>query len=311
MGQFFFFALLIITLLAGAFAYFAPKQPPINPVGFVMDQSGYSSVETLNRKRTQQLSMKTRNGLMQMRKQMDDMAQAQSKFLDIIKDQQQVLENASKDAYDVMLEAQKASWKNDHDILRLKELTSQMQDEQRLLVTNGKGLVALNDQITQGRQQISDQIDLAKVNTETSLSTLQQHYDTLNYQASGLFHKVVRRDQQVRDQMNKTQDQLRDLVNSAANNSALQQQNIKDSIRLMLDKEREDMIKLADSEERSRNLLKDAQERQADAKERLNDSLQRSKDLIEEERQKAQDQKEMMRQRIEDQKQRIQDQQNR
>ena len=286
MGQFFFFSLLIITLLAGAFAYFAPKQPPINPVGFVMDQSGYSSVETRNRKHTQQLSMTTKNGLMRMRKQIDDMAQAQSKFLDIIKDQQQVLENASKDAYDVMLEVQKISGKNDHDILRLKELTSQMQDEQHLLVANGKDLVALNDQITQGRQQISDQIDFAKVNTETSLSTLQQHYDTLNHQASGLFHKVARRDQQVRDQMNKTQDQLRDLVNNAANNSALQQQNVKDHIRTMLDKEHENMLKLADTEEKNRNLLQ-------------------------EERQKAQDQQEVMQQRIEDQRQRIQDQKNR
>ena len=77
MGQFFFFSLLIITLLAGAFAYFVPKQPPLNPVGFVMDQSGYSSVETRNRKHTQQLSMTTKNGLMRMRKQIDDMAQAQ------------------------------------------------------------------------------------------------------------------------------------------------------------------------------------------------------------------------------------------
>jgi hypothetical protein len=286
MGQFFFFSLLIITLLAGAFAYFVPKQPPLNPVGFVMDQSGYNSVETLNRKHTQKLSMTTRNGLMQMRKQMDDMAQAQNKFLNMIQDQQQVLENANKDAYDVMLEVQKISGKNDHDILRLKELTSQMQDEQRLLVTNGKDLVALNDQITQGRQRISDQIDFAKVNTETSLSTLQQHYDTLNHQASGLFHKVNRRDQQVRDQMNKTQDRLRDLVNSAANNSALQQQNVKDHIRIMLDKEHENMLKLADTEEKNRSLLQ-------------------------EERQKAQDQQEVMQQRIEDQRQRIQDQQNR
>ena len=161
-----------------------------------------------------------------------------------------------------------------------------MQDEQHLLVANGKDLVALNDQITQGRQQISDQIDFAKVNTETSLSTLQQHYDTLNHQASGLFHKVARRDQQARDQMNKTQDQLRDLVNNAANNSALQQQNVKDHIRTMLDKEHENMLKLADTEEKNRNLLQ-------------------------EERQKAQDQQEVMQQRIEDQRQRIQDQKNR
>ena len=237
-----------------------PNSPPINPMGFVMDQSGYNSVETLNRKRIQQLSMTTRNGLIQIRKQMDDMAQAQNKFLDTIQYQQQVLENASKDASDIMLEAQGISGKNNNDILRLKDLTSQMQDEQRLLVAHGKDLIALNDQITQSRQWISDQIDLAKVNTETSLSTLQQHYDMLNHQASVFFHKVVRHDQEARDQMDKIQGQLSDLVNNAASDSALQQQNIKDRIRRMLAKEHEDMLKLADSEERNRDLLKDAQE---------------------------------------------------
>ena len=186
-----------------------------------------------------------------------------------------------------------------------------MQDDQRLLVAHGKDLIALNDQITQSRQWISDQIDLAKVNTDISLSTLQQHYAVLNHQASVFFHKVARHDREVRDQMDKMQDQLSDLVNNAANNSALQQQNIKDRIRRMLDKEHENMIKLADSEERNRDLLRDEQEKHADFQEQLNDSLQQSQDLIDEERQKAQDQQEMMRQRIEDQKQRIQDRQNR
>ena len=296
MGQFFFFALLIITLLAGALAYFVPKHPIKNPVGFAMDQSGYNSMETLNRKHIQQLSMTTRNGLIQIRKQMDDMAQAQNKFLDTIQDQQQVLESASKDASDIMLEAQKISGKGSNDILRLKEVTSQMQDEQRLLVAHGKDLVAINDQITQSRQWISDQIDLAKINTGASLSTLQQRYSMLKNQAAGFSDKAVGYNKAVGNQMDRIQDHLNELANNAAHGTE-QQRSAKEHIRRMLAKEREDRIKLADSEEKSRNLLKDAQER--------------SRDLIDEERQKAQDQQEMMRQRIEDQRQRIQDQQNR
>jgi hypothetical protein len=298
MGQFFFFALLIITLLAGALAYFVPKHPIRNPVEFAMDQSGYNSMETLNRKHIQQLSMTTRNGLIQIRKQMDDMAQAQNKFLDTIQDQQQVLENTTKDASDIMLEAQEISGKgsNDNDILRLKEVTSKMQDEKRLLVANGKDLVALNNQITQSRQWISDQIDLAKINTETSLSALQQRYSMLKNQAAGFSDKAVGYNQAVGNQMDRIQDHLNELANNAAHGTE-QQRSAKEHIRRMLAKEREDRIKLADSEEKSRNLLKDAQER--------------SRDLIDEERQKAQDQQEMMRQRIEDQRQRIQDQQNR
>jgi hypothetical protein len=248
---------------------------------------------------------------MQIRRQMDDVAQAQNNFLDTLQDQQAVLENARKDANDIMLEAKAVPGRNDNDILRLKDLTAQMQDEQRLLVVNGKELIALNDQITQSRQWISDQIDLDKVDTDISLSTLQQHYAVLNHQASVFFHKVTRHDRAIRDQMDKIQGQMNDLVNNAANDSALQQQNIKDRIRRMLAKEHENMLKLADSEERNRNLLRDEEEKLADLQEQLNDSLQRSRDLMDEERQKAKDQQEMMRQRMEDMKQQMQDRQNR
>ena len=75
-------------------------------MGLMMDKSGYNSEETFNSKRTQQLNMTMRNGLIQIRRQMDDMAQEQNKFLDTIQDQQQVLENTSKEASDIMLQAQ-------------------------------------------------------------------------------------------------------------------------------------------------------------------------------------------------------------
>ena len=311
MGQFIIFALMMVVLFAGIFAYFVPSQKAATPLGFIMDKSGDNSQETSNSKTTKQLNVTMRNGLIQIRRQMDDVARAQNKFLDTIQDQQEVLENAGKDANDIMLQAQAISGKNDMDILRLKDLTSQMQDEQRLLVVNGKDLIALNDQITQSRQWISDQIDLDKVNTDISLSTLQQHYAVLNHRASVFFHKVIRHDQEVRDQMDRIQGQMNDLVNNAANNSALQQQNIKDHIRRMLAKEHENMLKLADTEERNRNLLKDEEQKLADFQEQLNDSLQRSRDLMDEEHQKAQNQQEMMRQRMEDLKQQMQDRQNR
>jgi hypothetical protein len=288
MGKTALFILFIITLLAGAFFYFAPKQPVVTPVGFMMDQSGYNSVETINHKRTQHLNMITKNGLIQIRRHMDDIAQEQNKFLDTIQYQQQVLENATKEASDIMRKAQEMSG-NNNDILRLKDLTSQMQNDQLLLVANGKDLIALNDQITQSRQWLSDQTDLTKANTETSLDTLKQHYNALNHQASAFFHKVLRHDQEVRDRMNKIQGQLSDLVDNAANNGVLQQQNVKDRIQHMLEEEHENMLKLVDSEEGNRNLLRDEQDKLADSQDQLNDSLQRSRDLIDEEHQKAQD----------------------
>jgi hypothetical protein len=312
MGQFIFFALFVITLLVGAFAYFAPLQKPVNPVKFMMDNSGYTQEESTNRKRTQQLNMTTSSGLIQIHKQMDDLAVVQNKFLDTIQDQQQVLQNTGKEASDIMLLTQQEGEKGDKDILKLKALASEMQDEQRLLVAHGQELLVLNDQLTKSRQWIADQVDLANINNESSLNALQQRYTMLKDQASGFFDKVTQHNQEVRDRMTKMQDQLNDLANNASSDSvAMQQQNIKERIAHMLDKERADMVKLADNEDASQSLMNDSKQHLEDSKELLNVSLQRSQDLIEDERQKAEDQQEISQQRVADQMQRIQDQRNR
>ena len=303
MGQAVLSILFIIALLAGASVYFVSQQPVLSPMEFMMDQSGDDSVETLNHQRTEHLTMTTRNGLTQIRRHIDEITQGQNKFLDTIQYQQQVLANTSKEVSDIMRKVQGISGKNNNDMLRLKDLMSQMQEDQRFLVARGQDLIALNDQITQNRQWISDQIDLAEVDTQPPLSPLQQHYAALNHQASVFFHKVARHEREARDRIYKMQDQLRDLVNNAANNSIFQQQDIKDHIQRMLEEDHENMLKLADSEERNGNLLRDEREKLADSKEQLNDSRQRFQDLIDEERQKAQDQQEMQQQ--------IQDRQNR
>ena len=106
-------------------------------------------------------------------------------------------------------------------------------------------------------------------------------------------------------------DQLNGLVNNAAFDSAVQQQNTKEHIRSMMDKEHSDMLKLAETQERSKDLLKDAQNNLVASKELFNDKLQQTKDKIAQERQNAQDRNEISRQRVEDQMQRLRDQQNR
>lgn len=291
MGQLIFFSLFIISLLAGAFAYFAPLQKPFNPLGYFMHNSGYESEETTNHKRIQKLNMSTSKGLLKIRKEMDDIALEQNKFLDMIQDQQKILENA------------------DRDLLRLNALTTEMQDQQRLLVAHGQDLISLNNQLTKNRQWIADQLDLVNLNNDISLQQLQQRYTLLQNQAAGFFDKVSQHNQEVRDRMDKMKDRLNDLANNAAYDSAVQQQSSKETIERMLDKEHEDMIKLADSEDRSRSLLKDAQQNFSNSKELFNDSLQQTQSLIEDERQKEQDQLWVNQQRIADQRQRSLDQQ--
>jgi len=311
MGQFIFFAIFIIALLAGAFAYFTPMQKPINPVKFMMENSGYSDEELHNRKRTQELNVTMSNGLIQIKRKMINLALEQTRLKDMIQNQQQVLKSTGKDAEDILLMTQQEAGKGNNDILQLKALAAEMQDEQRILVARGQELLVLNDQLTKSRQWIADQVNAANINNESSLQSLQQRYMMLNNQASGLFDKVSQHNQTVRDQMIKLQGQMKPLSNNTADDSALQQQNLKQRVGDMLDKVHENISKLADSEEKSRDQMSDLQQNLADSKEALNNSLRQSQDLIENESQNAQEQKINNQQRVADQLQILKDQQNR
>ena len=225
MGQLIFFTVFILAVIAGLFAYFAPSQKPINPVQFMMDKSGYTSEVTTNTKRTQQLNMSTSRGIMEIRKQMDNLAVEQDKLLDAIKDQEQVLANANKAAANIMLEAQHGG--GDKDILRLKALMDQMQDEQHLLVTHGQDLIALKNQLTKSRQWVADQIDLSNINNGNSLRDLQEHNAMLKDQSSDNFDQVNQHNKDlIADEKQKEEDQ-----------KSINQQRIEDQIQRLKDQQ--------------------------------------------------------------------------
>ena len=307
MIQVIFIALLLVTLLAGSYINYSSSQKNLNPVKFMMDNSGYSNLQTLNLKKTQNINMRTNRGIVQIRRQIDDLALEQNKFLDSIQDQKQILKNANRDAANILQTAQKQGGRGNKDILRLEALSSEIQDEQRLLIARGQNLVFLNDQLTKKRHLIAEQIDLGKINDESSMRMLQQRYSLLNDQAVGLFDLMAQHDQDVRDRLNMIQGKLHDLANVAYIDQD-QQQGVKESIQRMLGREQEDMLRLAQNEDRGRNLFLDARENISESKELLNDSLQRTKDTVQEERQRQEDQMDIIKQRIADQEQRIQDQ---
>lgn len=290
MAQFIFFTLFIVALIVGAFSYYTPKHP-VTPFKFMMENSGLKMVEVSNRKRIQAFNITNDRGLIKIRGQMQDIALEQNRFLDTLQDQQQLLKNSSKQAADIMLDAQLASEKGDKDILQLKALAMEMQNEQRLLVAHGEDLITLGNQLTQSRQWVANQIELAHIGNGTSLPDLQHHYALFRNQANTFFDKVSQHNQEVHDQITRMHGQLHGLVNNAAFLSAIQEQNTKEQIGLMLDKEREEMLQLADSTAST------------------SESMQQSRDKIEDERQNAQDQQEEGKERVADQMQRMQDQQ--
>ena len=88
MGQFIFFALFVIALIAGIYSYLTPAQRNIDPMKFVMQSSGYNSQQSLNYKRIQELNLTNSKGLIQVHTLMDNLAIKQDKLQGMINDQQ-------------------------------------------------------------------------------------------------------------------------------------------------------------------------------------------------------------------------------
>jgi hypothetical protein len=193
MIQLIFLSLLVITLLAGGIAYFSPSKKPMNPLQFMMDNTGYTQEQVINQKRTEEINLTTDEGVVKVHKLMDDLATQQSKFLDLLKEQQRILEGAGKNASDVLKSAKKQGGKDDKDILQLEALTSQIQDSQRLMVQQGQALVNMNNQLMKNRKWMAEQSDIARINTESSLRSSQSRYDSLNGHANELYNAVKER----------------------------------------------------------------------------------------------------------------------
>ncbi len=308
MIQVIFFALLIVSLIAGAFTYFAPTPKPINPLKTLMDDTGFTASETTNTKRSQEINVTTSAGIMQVRKQMDDLAVVQQDFLKGLQDQQQILNNTTKDATDVLLAAKKQGAVADKDILQLEAVTSQIQDKQRLLIAQGQDLVAMNDQLSQNRQLLADQADYADFYTESILKKLRNRNAQLKAQAADMIDRRYAYDQELKESLARMHEQLQEFVNTTEFSSKVQEQVIKDRIRRMLDKEHEDGLKLAEIISHTKELLMEAHQKAVDAKELSSDAQLRAQELIDEDKQKADDEQAMIQQRMDDQRQRMQDQ---
>ena len=255
MIQVVFLTLLIVALLAGALTYFSPSPKPIRPLHYLMEDTGYDAMDTSNKKSTQQINMKTDKGIIQMRAEMENISLAQNKFLDTLEDQQQILSNAGKGISDLIMETQQeGAPDNSRDVLQLKTVVAQMQDEQRLLIANGQQLVGLNAQLTKNRQWVADQINYANIITNDAMRTLQNRNDTIKVQAAEFFDKMYAYHQEMRDRMARMRQQLNDLANAGYENKAREKM-IKGHIQQMLQKTHEDMRKLDVIQENNKDLF--------------------------------------------------------
>ena len=187
MGQFTLFTLFVITLMIGAFAYFFPKQQATSPWQVMSDKRDDGMMGEDITKKSQQLNITTNAGNVQINREIDDLTRQQKSLEDMIKDEQVVLDSTSKEISDI---SKKANAKTNLDILKLKVLGQELQNEKHLLVEHGQQLIALNNEITKKRKLLSEQRDEVNINTDSTLQSLQGHDASLNDKADLLFDNV-------------------------------------------------------------------------------------------------------------------------
>jgi hypothetical protein len=202
MGQLIFLTVLIFVFITGAYSYLSPPPKAVLPIKDVMDEGGFDSLESLNIKKIEELNITTSGGLTQIRSVADSLSQQEEGLEGMINSEQQVLIDTGKKIYDI---TKKADGKSGIDVLRLKSLGQQLQDDQHLLMAHGQSLIELNNQLIKTRQWLAQKSELIAANNEALLHLQQQNNALLNDQASALFDKVK---QDNNDTMQRTQDSI-------------------------------------------------------------------------------------------------------
>jgi len=202
MGQSFLFILFVITLMVGIFTFFSPKQQGLRPLPSMADKRNDEMMGETVTKESKQLSMTTNEGVVQISKEVDGLSREKKDLEDVINDEQLALDNINKEIVDISKQADR---KSDSDILRLKALGQELQNEKILLVAHGRQLIALSDQLDKKRKLLAQQRDAVNINTDSTLRSLKDHDVSANDQAAVLFD-------QVKDQNNDAMQHTKDLI---------------------------------------------------------------------------------------------------
>jgi hypothetical protein len=190
-GQFIFFTLFFMTLFAGVFFYFSPKeQPYLNPIPTVMGNNEYDPAETEDSSTNeyQQLNVTTNKGMVEIRRQIDGITDVQKKLIETIDYDQQVLNKTNTEISDIL---KQVNGKTDIDALKMKALGLELQNEQQLLVARGQSLIAFNNQLTKNRKWLLEQGKVLNFNNEASFRLLQQNNDMLNDRSATFFDGIT------------------------------------------------------------------------------------------------------------------------
>jgi len=231
MGQSTIFFLFSIMLIAVLYARFHQKQVALNPLTSVTENSFDDSATGSNLIKVQQMNVTTIGGIVAFHRRAQDLTREQKKLVDMINSEQQILNNTKKQIADI---SQQIKEKSGMDILQIKALGAQLQDDQQLLVAHGQALVALNGQLIKNRQLLAEEMDLVNINSQSNLNSSQDHHTSLNDQSAVLLEKVA---QQNNDSLRHAQDLIDEEHQKAQDQQQLSQQRVADQMQRLQDRQ--------------------------------------------------------------------------
>ena len=125
----------------------------------------------------------------------------------MLQDREDALKDEDKRVNGILREARR---NNDKDLLSIEALSSDIQNQERLLVQHGQYLLTLNDQLAANRKMVAQKVDISKINTDASLQSIEQRNNLLQSQSTSNLQSVADHNQQIRDHMDNIEQKLDD-----------------------------------------------------------------------------------------------------
>ena len=220
-------------------------------------------------------------------------------FTQYIKDQQQYLEDSQLQMSSLTQSIKdKLDRSSNMDLLRLRDLMKQYQDQNSLLIEHGKELIRFNQEQMNLRQKLVQDRTLASMESNSGRDRFMQNLrENLERQRDLMSQRVTENDalsdriQQIKDQTQK----MHDSVALKENPQFLEKlKDISEKTKSVLDRVKEQRERLQDMNQRN---LADI----SLMKEKMENLKQRTVDLVGQNRARMQDQQQLMQDRVNDQ----------
>lgn len=202
MGQLLLSLVLFFAFISSMYAFFAPQHPSSG--NSFLYNSGEELKEDSQIRKSQQWSMSTRNGVIEVNKDIDFLTKKEKKLKGMTEEDRQKLEKMNRQMEGIL---NKEGVKNEQDILKLKMLGIEKENDERILNLHTKQLEDLNEELNEKRQKAAEDRGLINLNSESSYHSLQQQNNMLNERSASFIDNVSQKNN---DAIEHTKDLIED-----------------------------------------------------------------------------------------------------